>query len=370
MAQLIKIKKMWYSDFRQNGHRINRALSPFREKAQVMLDDMLALRRAAKHGAVPTEVSWGFFKARYFEYCKASKSAQTLYRDTLAFRMLDSSVYIRRLTDITPELLERVKGLWQEDGKTLSVITRGLKSIKTAMRKAEDWKYISPQNWRTLKLVEPKARLIYYTMEQYEKLLGVCHDHWLTGALLMGRAGLRSGEAYHLEWSDVDFNLGKIHIHPKAGWKTKGNKSRWIPLDGSLQRYLESLPRHSPFVLGGDRPTLGSWQAYMKRLIKKAKLPGSPHALRHTFATHLVSNGRTLEEVGELLGHSNPKTTKIYAHLMPQALNSAIKSLPPLSSTFPPGSKARGLSKVPQVRQIVDGKRRNGLNSVGEKAPS
>jgi len=213
------------------------------------------------------------------------------------------------------------------------------------MHKAEQWGYITPQNWKSVKVLEPVARLIYWTVEEFEDLLRICKGCWLTGALLGGRAGLRSGEQYWLEHEDINYDRHQIWIHakPHYNWKPKGAKERYVDMvpGGDLERHLQSLVPQQGFVLGPNRPTLWSYQVYMKRLIKKAKLRGSPHTMRHTFASHLVSNGATLEEVGALLGHSNPKTTKIYAHLMPHATKNAIRKLPNLSSAFHPVVKSK-----------------------------
>lgn len=51
------------------------------------------------------------------------------------------------------------------------------------------------------------------------------------------------------------------------------------------------------------------------------------HTLRHTYASHLVMNGTPLYTVSQLLGHSDSKTTQIYAHLAPDYLQNAVKGL-------------------------------------------
>lgn len=338
MATLKKIGKMWYSDLRMGGKRVRRALSIYPKVADQMLADMVDLRKAQKHGNMPKQVSYIYFRERYRDFCRANKATQTQYRDDLAFRMMEKTRPVRNISEITPEFLESLKARWKDEGKTLSVVTRAIKSIKTAMRRAEEWKFVTPQNWRSVKVVEPRGRLLYYSMEEYGRLLKICRGNWLTAALLMGRAGLRSGEAYHLEWQDVDFSRHRIWIHTKEGWSPKGSKERFVDMQagGDLEAYLRSIARPKGFVLGPDRMTHGSFLAYFTRLIRKAGLKGSPHTLRHTFASHLVSAGASLEWVGELLGHGNPRTTKIYAHLMPHATQNAIKLLPKLLSTFVP----------------------------------
>ncbi len=72
---------------------------------------------------------------------------------------------------------------------------------------------------------------------------------------------------------------------------------------------------------------------HFKKVVKAAKLPTTgdnrvtPHVLRHTYASHLVMAGTPLYTVTELLGHSDPKTTQIYAHLAPDHLHQQVKKL-------------------------------------------
>lgn len=319
---------MWYSNFRMNGKRIRKALSPNRRTADLMLSDMIAAKRAIGLGLVPTKIHWQTFEEHYKQYCATDKSKQTAYRDDLAFRMMKDVLPVIWLNEVTPLLLETLKFKWQEKKKTPSVIARAIKSLKTAMRKAEEWGYIQKQDWRSVKVKESKGRLLYYSVEDYERLVQACTNRWKTAVILMGRNGLRSGEVWSLHWEDVRFDLGKLHICAKPYWQPKGGKERWVRMAPDCQAYLQSISRGQGFVLGEDRPTLGSFQAYLKRLIKNAGLKGSPHTLRHTFASHAVSNGASLAAVGEILGHTTERMTEIYSHVMPHAVDDALGKLP------------------------------------------
>ncbi len=319
---------IWYSNFRSKGKRVRKALSPNKRTAEGMLHDMIAASRAMKVGLIPQNIHWSTFEERYRQYCATDKAKHTAYRDALAFRMMKDSLAITRLADVTPETLERLKFKWQERGKKTSAITRAIKSLKTAMRKAEEWGYIAKQDWRTVKVKESKGRLHYFSVSELEHLLQSCKGRWQTAILLMARNGLRSGEVWALHWEDVRFDLGKMHICQKPYWKPKGGKERWVRMAEDVKGYLKTIARPTGFVLGIDRPTLGSFQAYLARLIRNAGLIGSPHTLRHTFASHAVSNGASLPAIGEILGHSKPAMTAIYSHLSPQAIDDALGKLP------------------------------------------
>lgn len=358
MATLKLRGKMWYSKIRIAGKRVERPLHTNERIAQGMLDDMVAMRRSQRYGETPQNVSWNFFKIRYKEFSEANKVGHTIYRDEHAFRMMENSIPIQRLDQITPELLERIKFRWQKEGRPLSVVTRGIKSLKTAMRQAEAWKYIAPQAWHSVKVKEPKGRTHFLSKDELVGLFRVCHGSWLTASMVMGRAGLRRGEIYHLDWSDIDFVKGRlwIHEHPcdqcksciDRGnvWIPKGGKERRVPLVDDLLVFLRTLPDHPGLLLGNDRPTLGSFDTYMRRLFKKAKLEGSAHTLRHTFASHAVMDGMSLMDLAAILGHSSIKMTERYAHLAPESTQNAIKKMKPLAPTLYPPSASTDLFQV------------------------
>jgi integrase/recombinase XerC len=126
-------------------------------------------------------------------------------------------------------------------------------------------------------------------------------------------------------------------IVSKAGWVRvmgKGRKERWLPLPGPAQKALEDYLGARPeakdpssvFLGYRGTPLTSRGIAYIlaRLLLKAATLSPewidgnrqiSPHALRHSFATHLLSAGADLRSIQELLGHSRLSTTQRYTHL-------------------------------------------------------
>lgn len=338
----------WYSDVRINGVRRNIALSFNKHEARRMLEDMVLEARASRRGLTPDKTSWIGFKDRFLKYI-AWKAPKTIFRDKWAIEKLEEYKPIRYLSEITPGYLDELKTIWTSAKITDSMTTRGIKSIKAMMRVAEKWELVKPQAWGSVHLEESPGRLTYYTVEELSAFINGLSGNWKTAAMLMGRNGLRGGEAYFLQWEDVDFERQIIRIRPKMYvengieklWRPKGFRKKqreWsIELGEDVAAYLMPMRRESGWVMSEDRMTQASFYTYFKRLVKRAGLPGSAHTLRHTFAAHLVSNGASLEQVAALLGHgNNTKTTRIYAHLMPHATRAAIKKLPPLHSAFTP----------------------------------
>ena len=152
---------------------------------------------------------------------------------------------------------------------------------------------------------------------------GELHDEpWLAArdvalfTLLYG-CGLRLGEALGMAKRDA----------PKGDTMVitgKGNKQRMVPVLALVREAIDDYVRQCPYPLAADGPLFvgarggrlnpGVVQRQMRRLRLLLGLPetATPHALRHSFATHLLAGGGDLRTIQELLGHSSLSTTQRY----------------------------------------------------------
>ena len=157
-------------------------------------------------------------------------------------------------------------------------------------------------------------------------------------ALLYG-SGLRISEALSLKRRDVP-QPGAGDVLTVIG---KGNKTRMVPvLQNVLQLIADyvaicphALPQDGPLFIGARGGPLNARiiQLTMTRLRGALGLPDSatPHALRHSFATHLLSRGGDLRAIQELLGHSSLSTTQIYTGIDTERLLEVYRSAHPRS---------------------------------------
>lgn len=161
---------------------------------------------------------------------------------------------------------------------------------------------------------------------------------------LMYGCGLRVSEVADLTRAQLEVKQGWIQV------MGKGRKERLVPLTDisreALDRYFEMRPEVSDpelfFVnVRGTRLTARSIARILARqLIRAAELSPewidqnrtiSPHALRHSYATHLLSAGADLRSIQELLGHSRLATTQRYTHLNLGEIQDAYLTAHPLS---------------------------------------
>jgi integrase len=332
---LIKIGRVYYSDIRISGKRIQRALSTDRRIAEGKLSDLYKERNAKKHKHVTQDASWENFKRRFLAD-RGTKAKTTFNHYNRLIKDLESTRPITRLSQITPGLLADISTEWKINKRGLYARNKDIQNIKAMMRIAEGWGLIDKQDWDSIKRdKEPKGRLLWYTADQLAHLLKVCRGTWKTIALLGARAGLRRSEMYWLSWADIDLERNRLHVSPKDGWNPKDFERRWIPLSSDLREHLQSIIRAGEWVIEDrdGRPTPGAMTTYFRRLLRKVSLKGSIHSLRHTFGSHLASAGVSPYIIQKLMGHSKVNMTEIYMHLAPEALQNAITFLPPIKKT-------------------------------------
>lgn len=129
--------------------------------------------------------------------------------------------------------------------------------------------------------------------------------------LLLYGSGLRVSEACNLQWKSVHLAEKIIRI------LGKGKKERLVAMSENLSLELARWKTDAEFVFG--KSPLNTRTAYemMRNLGSKANLmkPLHPHALRHSYATHLLANGANLRVLQELLGHASLVATEKYTHL-------------------------------------------------------
>jgi integrase/recombinase XerC len=136
-------------------------------------------------------------------------------------------------------------------------------------------------------------------------------------------SGIRVGELCGLDVGALDLRRGALTV-----WG-KGAKERRVPLSdpavAALRRWLplrsEVLPEAAGLALfGNERGVRLSPRDVRRILDRRSSRPTHPHALRHTFATHLLDGGADLRVVQDLLGHSDVATTQRYTHVSKQRL--------------------------------------------------
>jgi len=181
----------------------------------------------------------------------------------------------------------------------------------------------------------------YLSTEEVEKLLaapGLSTPAGLRDKAmleLLYATGMRVSELVSLRAEDLDSNLGLLRC------KGKGGKERLIPVGKSALKAVEGylrdgrgklLKRPGGFPLflnnrGEALSRVGFWKILRKYGLQAGIVIGlTPHAIRHSFATHLLERGADLRSVQMMLGHSDISTTQIYTHVLKERLKQVYQS--------------------------------------------
>ena len=147
--------------------------------------------------------------------------------------------------------------------------------------------------------------------------------------LLLARLGLRSGEVTTLELDDIDWNAGQISVRGKSGQRNE------LPLPKEVGKAIAAYLRNGRprslcrrVFLRAKAPIRGflgssGVGSIVRHRIQRAGVEAptrGAHQFRHGLATEMLRQGASLAEIGELLGHGSPETTKIYTAVDLEAL--------------------------------------------------
>jgi integrase len=182
----------------------------------------------------------------------------------------------------------------------------------------------------------PPDEFDFLDFEEADRLLAAVDAEWRTMVLVALRTGMRMGELIALRWQDMDLVAGKVTVKQNAVkgrlGTPKSGKAREIALSNDTIAALKAH-RHlrGPLVfcrMDGRMLKYTELRHPLWRACRKAGLRSVQwHALRHSFASHLVMRGVPLKAVQDLLGHSTIQMTMRYAHLAPHVTREAVNLL-------------------------------------------
>lgn len=238
---------------------------------------------------------------------------------------------------VTSRAVENYKALKAERGLSPKTINNHLAVLGKLLRVAEAWDLLKTAPKMQLLRVAQHERE-YLSFEEAQALIDAADAGlWRTMITVAVRTGLRLGELRALTKRDVDFERHQLLVR-RAAWKQivgspKSGCHRVVDLSARAEEALATMPCSSTELIFADPNGLMLSKEACKwplwRACTRAKLGKRLgwHALRHTFASHLVARGASLKAVQALLGHTDIKMTMRYAHLSPRDRSDAVSLL-------------------------------------------
>jgi integrase/recombinase XerC len=279
------------------------------------------------------------------ERAYAANTLEAYERDARQFfRFLEAhlghAAALGDLNRLTPQDLRAFMASRRADGACSRSLSRAISALRMFFRFLERAKLL--KNRAVLAVALPKIPFSVPKPLTIPKAMDVMQESgasqkrgqekWIgardgAALLLLYGSGLRVSEALGLPRRDAPLPPRDI-----VRVRGKGGKERLVPVLPAIQkavaRYIElcpfPLPLEGPLFRGakGGRLSPRILQLLMARMREALGLPetATPHALRHSFATHLLGSGADLRAIQELLGHASLSTTQIYTEVDREAL--------------------------------------------------
>lgn len=235
---------------------------------------------------------------------------------------------IKDLADIRPADLRGFLASRRRDGAGARTLGRGLAGVRSFLRYLEKKGLANASGARAVRSPKqskslPKPLTAQDAIRVTNQDLQMIDEPWLAARntavmVLLYGCGLRISEALNLMRGEIGRKTDTLRIQGKGG------KSRIVPILPVAIEAIETYINLCPFQLDtnellfrgarGGKLHAAIIQRDMKKLRSALNLPdtATPHALRHSFATHLLAGGGDLRTIQELLGHASLSTTQIY----------------------------------------------------------
>ena len=239
----------------------------------------------------------------------------------------------KKLREITPFLVEKYRLARKSKERANSTINKEVRLLRRIFNMAIDngWANTNPCSSKKIKpLREENKKERFLLPDEEERLLAACVGQvaYLRPIIITAlQTGIRKQGILTLEWEDIDLKNGYITL-----LKTKNGKKFNVPISSLLMKELKKLyaNKSSKFVFMNPNTNerVKDIRSAYKAVCNRAHVEKLTfHMLRHTAATRMVATGIDLVVVQRILGHSDIKSTMVYAHPLPEREKLAVEAL-------------------------------------------
>ena len=255
-------------------------------------------------------------KEAYCSWSEGVHAPATARANRLAFQSLGHIISdSTKLEDIGEREADRLRAEGRKRGWRPATVSNYLRHLKAAFAKAAKWGMVKRNPWREVSpgpIVRRHPETV--TREQVGALLAQCEGPLRLLVLAYLATGRRRCELLDLTWGDVDLEGGTYTVR-----QGKDRKDRLYPINSTFRIVLDALDKNGERVFPAMHPDTVSHK--VKAALQAVGLGSLRlHDLRHTFAVQYISSGGSMRALQDLLGHSEYRTTEIYAHFLPGRL--------------------------------------------------
>ena len=286
-----------------------------------------------KNHVDPKQLTLKQFKWKFLKHSESYHSWKTTLDYKSTFNEMEEYFGNILLNEFTQRSIEEFIQM-KIRKRSLHTGRRHLINIKAMFSKAVAYGFLESNPAKNIKRIKPPERLpMFFTKEEFSKLLEtIDNKDWKDLVEFAVNTGLRQMEILNLHKRQFD-KQDRLIILDNHYHTTKSRKIRNMPLNSRAFEIVSSRVANAKgdliFTLDGARILQDNLQDKFRKYVEDAELNTKLtfHCLRHTFASWLVQKGVSIYEVSKLLGHSDIKTTQIYAHLRSDDLRNAVERL-------------------------------------------
>lgn len=278
------------------------------------------------------DISLKDYRFEFLRYSETYHTNKTFYTYKTTFNFLTEYFGNIPLSNLTTKLLDDYIR-WRINSVSIHAGRKDLINIKACLTKAVEFGYLQTNPATKIKRVKSPERLpLFFNHEELEKLVNFINEKdWRDIVIFAVNTGLRMMEILTLRQNQFHKEQ-KMIVLTNREHITKSKKIRQLPLNDTAFNILsDRVPNKDGllFTLNGNPILQDHLVKKFKKFVLKANINEKLHfhSLRHTFASNLVQKGASIYVVSKLLGHSDIKTTEIYAHLRNDDLQRVVNSL-------------------------------------------
>ncbi len=331
MSHLYKRKgtDSWYIKYYQDGRPHHKSLRTKSKRRAEAIQREIDRRLDNGIIAIPEkgkEIDVGAFWDRYLQWANDHKRPNTVNTETIFWKQLIGATKIRNLGELTPAKVETFKKRRLKDGLSKQSINDALKALQAIYNHARKLGlYDGPNPFTQVeRYAIPKTPPKHLNAVQVGELLEAAADDGRDALMVFSLgllAGMRKSEIDSARWEWFDFGAKLITIQSDERFVIKDKDARTIPLSNDLAAILEPYRQENGYLLKPEQNNEGQRYRYdfrklFRRVSNQAGLPWvTPHVLRHTFGSILADRNVSIYKIQKWMGHSDVRTTQIYAHL-------------------------------------------------------
>ncbi len=288
---------------------------------------------------------------RFENYLKTEKKSskntlESYLRDVGQFSSYCSANNIIKASTVSSDTVNNYLKFLSSLGKSSATVARVTASLRCFFGYLQKSEAIEINPVKTVKLAPTQKKLPeILTTKEIILLLAQpdcsnykgCRDKAMLE--LLYATGIKVSELIDLKISDINTQVGILHLH-------SGNNQRIIPIypeaAKAIQTYISGVrdviivDRNEEKLftnMNGQPLTRQGFWKIIKQYAEAANIDKdiTPHTLRHSFAAHLLENGAQLQDIKEMLGHSDISTTQVYAQIMKNKYAKSYKKFHPLA---------------------------------------